>query len=115
MLQCQGKKKKQKSNFDKNPLENISLPYEEIIEGCVKLVKEANFNFSILKKNEEFMNTVQELASKFIELINFDHLLTQQEAEKIENQLGTDDEEPEEEEEGKEMDLFDKTGAFDEN
>ena len=61
------------------------------------------------------MNIVQELASKFIELINFDHLLTQQEAEKIENQLGNDDEEPEEEEEGKEMDLFDETGAFDEN
>ena len=34
------------------------------------------------------MNTVQELASKFIELINFDHLLTQQEAEKNRKSAG---------------------------
>ena len=87
---CKGGRKKSKSNIEKNPLENMTLPYEHLIENCAKLFEEAKFDLDVLKKNELFMDTIKDLAGKFIDLIGFEHLTSQREAENVENQLCID-------------------------
>ena len=75
LSQCSGKKKKW--NFEKNPLENISLPYEEILNACASLIKTGGYKLRETKKREEFVKDLQNLVSGFLELINFEHLMIQ--------------------------------------
>mgnify|MGYP000877337543 CR=1 FL=1 len=70
---CLGKKKK-KNNFEQNPLENLSLPFQEILALCSTKVKETGYNLRNLMKDEEFCFKVEELVNNFLQLIEFDHL-----------------------------------------
>jgi len=85
LSQCSGKKKKW--NFEKNPLENISLPYEEILNACASLIKTGGYKLRETKKREEFVKDLQNLVSGFLELINFEHLMTQKEKEDEDNKF----------------------------
>ena len=59
LSQCEGKKKKSKSNLDKNPLEGMSLPYEELIQTCATIASEAAYSFKELKKNKKFIDCIR--------------------------------------------------------
>jgi len=75
----------------------MTLPYQDIIELCAKIAEESQFNFQTLKNNEKFIADVKELGSKFMEMVNFEHLFTQREAEAKENQFLETGEDQEEE------------------
>lgn len=77
-------------------MENITLPYDHLFN---KLFEEGKFDLTKLKENQLFVNTITDLAGKFIDLIDFEHLKSQREAEKIENQLCSDTDNPQELEE----------------
>jgi len=98
LQQCQGKiRRKIKYNFEKNPLGNLTLPSQQIFDLCKQLAEEKKYNLRSLRETEGFFDTIQNLASKYIDTIQFNHLPRQRDAEKLEDQLFRDENEEEDE------------------
>jgi len=87
----------------KKPLENLSLPTDFIFETCLQAVQDKGYNLRSEKKVEGFFDTAQNLESKFIDSIEFKHLIRQREAEKLENHLFPDEEDGQEAHEEKDL------------
>ena len=89
----------------------MSLPHHYIFETCRNIAEEKKYNLRSMQQIEGFFEDVSDLASKFIDNIQFNHILRQKKAEKLENlfqeaqdlQKEEDNETDDEEEEKEEM------------
>lgn len=93
LYKCEGKKPKPKSNLEKNPLENLTLPHKTILDLCTKSIEENNHNLPQLKTNKEFIENIETMVTKYIQSIDFSHLQTQAETERKQNQILNNSEE----------------------
>ena len=90
---CKGRKKKKKHNFEKNPLENLDLPYHELFESCLKIAEQKSYDLRSIYSDKGFIKKIEMLTSSYIDIIEFHLSKTQAEIEKAqEEELSSDSE-----------------------
>jgi len=82
-----------KFNFRKNPLENMHLPNLELLDLCNQIFEEKGYTLRNCDRLEEFKTKLEMLTCKYLSQIDFTHLRSQKEQEKLENNEKEDTEE----------------------
>lgn len=115
LKQCKGINSTHKKwNFEKNPLENMSIPTYDLIKSCITKLDEKKYSLDDLKKDQDFLTQVEELTIKFVEVTELTSLMTQRESEYNENKL-IDAQEEEEKDGDEEQTDFEEVEEFDDS
>jgi hypothetical protein len=77
---CQGKK----WNYKVSPLASLQLPYQELLKLTEKILKDHTYDLKSLLKEEKFGKNIQSLISSYVDTIEFTHLKSQREKDKLE-------------------------------
>ena len=98
---CQGRRRKKKYNFQKNPLENLQLPYQELLDICLKAAHEKQYCLQELQKDSEFVKKIETLTLNYMEIVELHLLKTQAESENLQEAEMDSDMEEEKDQENK--------------
>ena len=75
----QARRRRKKLNLEKNLLESLELPQNQLFELCQNRANEFDYSLRRLEKGKLFFDTIESLVVEYITQIELTHLPTQRE------------------------------------